>query len=59
MKELRAVLADTRITSPSLRLDPVGLAREPHRTPVASGGCPVGVAAPLAAALRAQRATGL
>lgn len=53
MKELRAALAGAGIVLPSLRLDPASLAREKPCPLVELGGCPVDVAARLAAVLRA------
>ncbi|MFD1657072.1 hypothetical protein ACFSL4_02190 [Streptomyces caeni] len=55
VKELRAALASAGILLPSLRLDPVSVAREAPCPLVELGGCSAGVAARLAAALRAER----
>jgi hypothetical protein len=55
VKELRAALAGVGITLPPLRLDPVGPARETP-CPLVEGGCPAGVAARPAAALRVRPA---
>ncbi|WP_412793639.1 hypothetical protein [Streptomyces sp. MS06] len=52
MGELRAALEKAGITLPSLRLDPLGLAREAPCPLVDLGRCPVDVAARLAAVLR-------
>lgn len=52
MKELRQALARAGIVLPSLGIDPATLAREVPRPLVLLGGCPVEIAARLAAALR-------
>ncbi|MEW2492180.1 MULTISPECIES: hypothetical protein [Streptomyces] len=58
VKELRAALAEAGVILPSLRLDPVSLAREAPCPLVELGGCSVDVATRLTAALRAQRPAG-
>nr|WP_079036772.1 MULTISPECIES: hypothetical protein [Streptomyces] len=52
--ELRTALARAGITLPSLRIDPVALAREAPCPRVELGGCSVDQAARLAAALRRE-----
>ncbi|WP_406729829.1 hypothetical protein WJ438_27655 [Streptomyces sp. GD-15H] len=51
VKELRALLAKTGITLPSLGLDPVGLAREAPCPLVDLGRCSVETARRIAAAM--------
>ncbi|GGR75442.1 hypothetical protein GCM10010252_12380 [Streptomyces aureoverticillatus] len=52
VEELRAALAGTGISLPSLRVDPVTVVREAPCPLVELGGCPVETAARLAAVLR-------
>ncbi|MFJ2769648.1 hypothetical protein [Streptomyces sp. NPDC087300] len=52
VKELRDALGRAGITLPSLRIDPVSLAREAPCPRIELGGCSVDVAARLAATLR-------
>ncbi|MEU7582623.1 hypothetical protein AB0B50_34145 [Streptomyces sp. NPDC041068] len=54
VNELRTALARAGISLPSLRIDPVTIAREAPCLRIELGGCSVDQAARLAAALRSE-----